>query len=38
MIKSTTTTSDPEVSAALSDGPEFSSHQTFPLKYQLLEE
>lgn len=26
------------LSAALSDGPEFSSHQTFPLKYQLLEE
>lgn len=61
MIKSTTTTSDPEVllatqllaidevridkqhvldtlSAALSDGPEFSSLETFPLKYQLLEE
>lgn len=61
MIKSTTTTSDPEVllatqllaidevridkqhvldtlSAALSDGPEFSPLETFPLKYQLLEE
>ena len=61
MIKSTTTTSDPELllatqllaidevridkqhvldtlSAALSDGPEFSPLETFPLKYQLLEE
>lgn len=26
------------LSAAVSDGPEFSSHETYPLRYQLLEE
>ena len=26
------------LAAAVSDGPEFSSHETYPLRYQLLEE
>ena len=26
------------LSAAVSDGPEFSAHETYPLRYQLLEE